>query len=169
MILLNIVRLFILVFIQIFILSKLYLGGYVNPYFYVLFILSMPFNTPKWVLLPAAFICGLIIDFFSNSLGMNTAACTMIGFLRPAILQSVMSNREFSPNDEPGISSMSPRWYFMYAAILVIVHHLILFYLEVFGFNEFFKTFSRALLSALATLILIAITQFLFLKRERSV
>lgn len=167
MILLNIFRLILLVFIQVFILNKLYLGGFVNPYLYVLFILVMPFNTPKWVLLPASFLCGLIIDLFSNSLGMNTAACTFIGFIRPVILQSVMSNREFSPGDEPGISSMSPRWFFIYAAILVLIHHLLLFYIEVFRFSEFFITFSRVLVSSVATMILIAVSQFLFFRIER--
>lgn len=169
MIILIIFRFIILIFIQIFILNKVYLGGYINPYLYVLFILTLPFNTPKWLLLPSAFLCGLVIDYFSNSLGMNAAACTFIGFMRPVVLQTIMVNREFSPGDEPGIGTMSPRWFFIYASIMVVIHHLILFYIEVFRFSEFFVTFFRAMLSSAVTLILISITQFLFFKIERRI
>ena len=45
----------LLVFLQVFILNNIQFSGYINPYIYVLFILALPFETPKWLLLITAF------------------------------------------------------------------------------------------------------------------
>ena len=65
----NIFRIVILVFFQVYILNNIQFSGAVNPYFYVLFVLLLPFETPGWILLSLAFILGLTIDIFSNTPG----------------------------------------------------------------------------------------------------
>jgi len=59
-------RFIFLVFFQVLILNHINLGGFINPYFYVYFILLLPFITPKWLLLVSAFLIGIFIDLFSN-------------------------------------------------------------------------------------------------------
>jgi len=61
-----------------------------------------------------------------------------------------------------GIRDFGFSWFLTYTTVLVLVHHLILFYLEVFRFNEFFTTLKRSLLSAVFTIIIIIIIQYLF-------
>ncbi|HMT30864.1 MAG TPA: rod shape-determining protein MreD, partial [Bacteroidia bacterium] len=53
-------------------------------------------------------------------------------------------------------------WFLIYAASLTLIHHSVLFYIEVFRFSEFFSTFLRVILSSLATLVVIMISQYLF-------
>jgi hypothetical protein len=52
----------------------------------------------------------------------------------------------------------------LYASIMILVHHLALFYIEVFRFNEFFSTLWRVILSSITTFVIIMISQFLFTK-----
>ena len=54
-------------------------------------------------------------------------------------------------------------WFLAYASVLVFLHHLVLFYMEVFRFTGFFITLSRVLVSTVATMILIILAQFIFL------
>ena len=43
-----------LIALQVLVLNNIQLGGYLNPYLYVLFVLLLPFDTPKWLLLIVA-------------------------------------------------------------------------------------------------------------------
>ena len=44
----NIIRFVFLVLLQVLILNNIQFSGYINPYFYIYFILLLPFDTPRW-------------------------------------------------------------------------------------------------------------------------
>jgi rod shape-determining protein MreD len=159
---LNIIRFIILVLFQVFILNNIEINGYINPYFYVYFILLLPFETPKWLLLTSAFIIGLSIDVFSNSLGINSAACVLIAFLRPGLINVLTSKREFETGIKPGIRDLGFVWFFNYSIILVFIHHFALFFLEAFSFHNFWFTFYQVLASSGLSILLIIFSQYLF-------
>ena len=79
----------VLVFVQVFILNRIELGGYINPYLYILFVMLMPFQTPKWLLLLLGFFLGLTIDLFAHTPGMHSSATVLIAFLRPYVLELI--------------------------------------------------------------------------------
>jgi len=163
----NGLRFFVLVLIQIFVLNQIRLGGYINPYLYVLFILLLPFETPHWLLLVLAFGLGLTIDVFSNTMGMHTAATVLMAFARPGVLKMIATKAQYESGVKPGIQDMGFPWFFSYAGILILIHHFLLFYIEVFRFSEFFTTFFRVILSSIVTLCLVILTEYLFLKIKK--
>lgn len=158
----HIIRFVVLVLIQVFILNNIQLGGFINPYLYVLFILLLPFEIPDWLLLFIALIVGLTIDMFTNTQGMHAAATVFLAFLRPYMLSLISPRDGYEFGTKPSISHMGFTWFITYAGILVFLHHLLLFYIEVFRFSEFFRTFFRVIASSVFTLVLVVITQFLF-------
>jgi len=160
----NIFRLIILVPIQVLILDKIHLGGYVNPFLYLFFILLIPFETPGWLLLISSFLIGFAVDLFSGTPGMHSAACVLMAFVRPLVIRSIDVNKEFEPGLQPSIRDLGIRWFVSYALILVFIHHMTLFFLEVFRFSGFFNTLQRALLSTVFTVTLVIISQYLFMK-----
>jgi len=166
-ILMNIFRFVFLVFLQVLILDNINFFGYVNPYLYVYFILLLPFEVPGWLLLASAFALGFSIDIFNGTLGMHTASSVMMAFLRPAVINSIASRKEFEPGMRPSISDLGFQWFFSYAVILVFIHHIVLFYLEVFRFSDFFITLRRVVLSSVFTLLLVILTQYLFFSPSR--
>lgn len=166
-VILNIFRFIILIFIQVLVLNNIRIGGSVNPYLYVLFILLLPFETPGWLLLVSSFLLGLSVDLFSHTPGMNAAASVFMAFCRPAMIRFLMGSKSIEPGLEPGIKDMGFKWFFFYALSLVFVHHLVLFYIEIFRFNEFIQTLYRVLLSTIATIVLILLVEYLFVKKER--
>jgi len=147
----NVIRFILLVLLQVLILNSLSFGGYAYPAFYIYFILLLPLETAGWILLLSSFSIGLSIDFFTNSLGMNAAASVFIAFVRPGVLNLLRSKREYELVATPGIKDLGLNWFLSYAFILILIHHIILFSLEVFSFSGFFQTILRIVLSSLVT------------------
>jgi rod shape-determining protein MreD len=162
----NILRFIILILIQVTILDNINFGGYINPYLYVYFILLLPFEAPGWLLLISAFLMGISIDAFENTMGINAAATVMMAFFRPVVLRSI-TGKDFDKGTNPSIRDFGFKWFFTYSLILIFIHHLTLFYLEVFRFAHFFATLQRVLLSTILTLFLVIVVQYIFEKPSK--
>ncbi|MEI7725447.1 MAG: rod shape-determining protein MreD [Bacteroidota bacterium] len=163
----NIVRFFFLIFFQVLILNHINLSGYINPYFYIYFILLLPFDTPKWMLLIVAFLLGLSVDFFTNTIGLNAAACVMMAFARPLVISAISSGPESLLGDTPSLRNQGLKWFLYYSVILIFIHHFTLFFLEIFRFSEFMATLIRVLLSSAFTLLLVLISEYLIYPRGK--
>lgn len=156
----------ILVLLQVLLLNHIQISGYVNPYLYVLFILILPFNIPNYLLLILGFALGLNIDIFTNTLGMHAAATTFLAFIRPFVINLISSRDVLELNQFPRISELGFSWFLRYATILVLLHHVFLFFIEVFTFTAFFHTLFRCLLSSALTIVLILISQYMTSKQN---
>ena len=157
----------LLVFLQVFILNNIQFSGYINPYIYVLFILALPFETPKWLLLITAFILGLTIDLFSGTVGMHSSATVFMAFLRPYVLKVISPRDGYESETLPQLRYYGTSWFIRYAVILILVHHFFLFFIEVLRFSNFFATFARVVLSSIFTIILVLISQYFYRKDIR--
>lgn len=165
-ILVLLLRYVILVGVQVTILNNIQLSGYINPYLYVLFILLLPVKFPKIPALLIAFVIGLTIDIFTNTIGIHAGASVFMAYTRPFVLKLFSPRDGYDTDASPNIKDLGLQWWIAYSTVLVFIHHFALFYLEAFRFSDFFNTFSRVLLSSVATLILILITQLLFGKSK---
>jgi len=163
----NVIRFVFLVFFQVLILNHINLGGYINPYYYIYFILLLPFDIPRWGLLLASFFLGFSIDIFTNTIGLNAAACVLMGFARPFVISAISSGRESLIGATPSLRNQGVKWFLNYSVILVLIHHFTLFYLEIFRFSEFFFTFVRVLLSGAFTMVLVLISEYLIYSKEK--
>lgn len=163
-IVINIFRFVFLVVFQSVILNNIQLGGYINPYLYVLFILLLPFETHNSVLLIMGFLVGLSVDMFSNTMGIHASASVFMAFCRPYVLKLVEPRDGYETETRPTIKSLGLRWFLVYASFLIFAHHIFLFFIEVFRFSEFFITLWRVVLSSILTIILVLLSQFLFYK-----
>ena len=152
-----------LVLVQVLIFNQVQFSGFFNPYAYLLFIILLPLSTPRYLILILAFLLGLIIDIFSNSLGVHSAATVFAAYARPLVIR-VISNREDDKSDFPGLHQNKLIWFVNYVLIMVLLHHAVLFYLEVFTFTNFFNTLYRVVLSSLFSIIIIVLSQFLVFK-----
>lgn len=167
----NAFRFILLVLIQVLLLNKIFLlwwtapGGippYV-PYIYPLFILLLPFATPVWFLLIAGFTMGVTVDMFMDTGGMHAAACVLMAFLRTIVLESLLPKRldEFK-SMSPNVKSMGWTPFMTYAAILLTVHHIYFFVLEIWGFQSLGYMFIKVLISLMTSLVFVAIYSLLF-------
>ena len=156
----NIGRFIFLILFQVLILNNIQFNGYINPYLYIYFILLLPFETPRWLLLLSAFLLGLSIDAFTNTFGLNAAACVLMAFLRPFVISAISTGTEFMIGHSPSLKNQGFKWFAYYSITLILIHHFSLFYLEIFRFSEFFQTLLRVLLSSAFTLLLVFLAEY---------
>lgn len=151
----------LLLLLQVLLFNNVQFSGYVNPYVYVMFILLIPVDIAPWLLLIISFFTGFIIDIFTSSPGMHTSATVLSGFARPYILRLISPRDGYETNSEPSMFFYGIRWYLIYALLVVFIHHLALFFIEVFRFTEFFRTFLRVLLSTGFSTAFILLLEFI--------
>lgn len=150
----------LLILLQVLVLNNIQFSGYVNPYVYVMIILLLPSVTPSWLVLIISFVTGLIIDLFSGSPGMHASATLLAGFSRPLVLRLISPRDGYESGSDLSMAAYGFRWFFIYAATIVLIHHTALFFLEVFRFTDFFRTILRILLSSLFTLGFILLIEY---------
>jgi len=151
----------VLILLQILLFNNIQFSGYVNPYVYIMFILLLPVEIPAWLLLFISFGTGIIIDIFSGTPGMHSSSTLLAGFVRPYILRLISPRDGYEPGVNPSMMVYGFRWFLLYTGLIVIIHHIALFYLEVFRFADFFNTMLRVLLSSLFTITFILLLEFI--------
>lgn len=159
----NGLRFVLLILLQVILVQNINLGAYVILFPYVLFILMLPFETNKHLVLFLSFLLGVVVDFFYDSSGIHTSACTLIGFIRPYVLKYIAPRDGYDIGVSPVVQDMGMEWFIRYAGTLILAHHLFVFYLEIFRFSEFFGTLLRVVLSSLGTFGIIYSLQLIFI------
>lgn len=162
----NIIRFLVLIFVQVLVIKNIELGRFINPFIYVLFIIVLPFETPKWLLLLSAFVLGITVDMFYNTAGMHAAAAVFMAYMRPGVLKLFSPRDGYEFGTQPTIQYLGVPWFLSYSGILILFHHLVLFYIEAFRFSEFFSTFFRVIISSIFTLLLVVVSQYLFQRKK---
>ena len=158
----NIIRFVLLLFIQIVILDNLRIHGFTPPYIYILFIMLLPMRLPGASVLIIAFGTGIIMDSFSNTSGIHAAASVLIAFLRPVVFRTIAPAMGYEEITTPGIKRLGFVWFIVYAFIMVLTHHVVLFIIEAFTFSEIFFILSKVALSGLMTIIVIMMYEYIF-------
>lgn len=158
----NIGRFVVLLLLQVLVVKNINLGRYFIFFPYILFILLLPFNTNKPLVLVISFVYGLCIDLFYDTQGMHASACVFMAFARRFVLKLLSPREGYDENHKPTQAYMGSAWFISYALLLIFAHHLVLFYIEAFSFHEFFRTLLRVIGSTVATFTFVYMLQFLF-------
>ena len=158
-------RFMLLVFLQIFVLNNIQFSGFVNPYLYVLFILLLPFEISGWLLLVLAFFIGLVIDIASSTIGYHIIATVLMAYFRFHLLRFIAPHDGYEPGMTPTMSSLGFAWFFRYAVILTLAHHLVLFWVESFRLTDLLPATLRAIASSIFTIFLIGIHQMITIRK----
>ncbi len=161
----NIVRFIVVIIFQVMVMDNVMINGYMVPYVYLLFILLMPFETPRWMQLLSGFALGMGIDLFENTPGMHTAATVLVAFIRPYLLDLLAPRDGYEPETFPRIHYYGFVWFLKYTFIIVVIHHFMLFYLEVFQLKDFFSTLLRVILSSVLSASTIVLSQYFVFRK----
>ena len=151
----------LLVVLQLLIFNNIEFSGYVNPFVYVMFILILPVSIPSWILLILGFLTGFVIDLFTGTMGVHTFATVLAAFVRPWVFSLNVTAETAEGDMSPSIFRSGLRWFFIYTMTVVLVHHLAIFFVELFSLRHFFHTLLRVLLSTAVTTFFIVLLDFI--------
>ncbi|OIQ27949.1 MAG: rod shape-determining protein MreD [Bacteroidetes bacterium MedPE-SWsnd-G2] len=161
----QILRFLGLLLLQVTICNNINFLGYINPYVYVLFVLVFPINVNRQLFLFLSFLLGLCVDIFSDSGGVHAAATVALAYFRPPVLKfsfGAMYDYQTIKFSNTEIGSRIG-----YFTLLVVLHHLILFSLEVFKFSEILLVLKKTLFSSLFTIFICLLFTVLFSKKTK--
>ncbi|MEP7163500.1 MAG: rod shape-determining protein MreD [Ferruginibacter sp.] len=165
----NIIRFIFFILIQVYVLDKIHLHQMVTPYLYFLFILWLPFKMNRTLLMIIAFVLGFTLDSFRHHPGFHTAACILIAYVRPFLINLLIPQEGAETNyEEPSFKSMGGLVpYLIYTGILCLLHNAWLFFLEAWQFGDIWYFFIKTILSTAISLLLILITELIFTRKQK--
>jgi hypothetical protein len=158
----QVISFFIYLFFQVLILKNAVLFHMAFCFLYIAYLLLLPVETnPLWLMV-IGFIIGFFIDMFYDSLGLHALSCVLIAYVRNFWLTRLTPQGGYDNGAIPGVTTEGLQWFLVYAVPLIFVHHAVLFYTEVGGFQYFGFTLLKVLCSTVYTTIVILIVQYLF-------
>jgi rod shape-determining protein MreD len=163
----NIISIFqfiFLLFLQAFLLNNINLFGFINPNLYLLFIVVFPLNSNSTLLIVLSFLLGLLLDLLTQGSGGHTIASLTIAFLRPYIVKF-----SFGVNYEIPLGMIQgslPSQRLLYLTLVIFVHHLVLFSVIYFSFDNIITIIKNTLFTSFFTFILIYISLGLFKEKK---
>ncbi len=151
--------LLLLLFMQVFLLDNLHWLGLVHPYVYLWAILLLPMELPRWMQMLLGATIGMLIDWFTHSPGIHMAGCVMIAFLRPQLVANYVQDVD-RLKGAITINVLGLGNYLRLLAILIVVHHSIVFMLEAFTFYHLGYTLLQILLSGVFSFAFILMLEY---------
>ena len=162
----NIGRFIFLVLLQVLLLNNIHISPLgLTPYIYLLIIILLPFETPGWLILIFSFVLGLSVDAFEDTGGTHAAATLFAGFIRPGLLKLLAPRDGYESGSFPRIYYLGFGWFLKYTFLMIFIHHIVYFTIEIFSFDNFHLTFFKVFLTSIFSLILIVLSQFLIFRK----
>jgi rod shape-determining protein MreD len=136
--------------LQVFLFNQLQLWGACHPYIYILCLLMMPITLPHSADMIIGAVVGLIMDIFCNSLGVHTASCILLMFIRPYLIGGLVSDKD-RLNEQISLRTLGMEAMVKYVIILVLIHHLMVFLLAAWSWHHIGFVLLETLVSGLIT------------------
>jgi rod shape-determining protein MreD len=150
--------------VQILILNHINFLGYINPYIYILFIALFPVKNNRVILILLAFLLGITIDMFLDTGGIHAGASVFIAYVRPLVLKTsfgmIYEHQTIKFNTVDFGSKLT------YFALLTVLHHIVLFSLEIFSISKILLIFQKTLFSSIFTIILSVVVTIIFSRKS---
>lgn len=165
----TILRFALFILLQVYVLDNIHLHQMITPYLYLLFILWLPFKMNRTLLMALGFLLGLTLDSFRHNPGFHAAACVLIAYVRPFLINLLISQEGSETNYEaPSVKSLGGLLpYLIYAGVLCLLHNGWLFLLEAWQFGNIWYFLVKTILSTAISLLLIIITELIFVRKQK--
>lgn len=147
-------RYVVVMLLQVLLFDQLQLWGACHPYIYILCLLMMPITLPHNVDMLIGALVGLVMDVFCNSLGVHTAACILVMFIRPYLIGALVNDKD-RLNEQISLRSIGMEALLRYVVIMVIIHHLMVFALAAWSWSHIGFVLLETLVSSLVTILII--------------
>ncbi len=122
---------------------------------YPIIIIFLPLEARRSLVILGAFVVGLIIDLFYDTLGVHTATMVLTGFLRTPILQLIEPRQGYRHGSDLSVKNYGLGWVAIYVAIMLFIHILTFFCIDAFTFVFFLKILVSTILTFLVSYIII--------------
>lgn len=155
----------VLVLLQVLLFNRISIFGLAVPILYLYFLIKLPYGRNRFYVIISGFLLGLIIDVFLNTPGMNAAATTIVATFRNVILNLFYPKNEYEEL-VPNIH-VSAAAFIKFTIVMVLLHQVLLFFIEAFTLFNLTATLTRIGASSLLTIVLILALDSLSIRKEK--
>lgn len=162
----NLFRFMLLLMAQVMVFSNIQVSPFINLYIFPLFVLLLPFETLRWLLMVLGMAAGLVLDFFLGSMGMHAAAGLLLGYVRPLVISVITpkgSEFEISPN----IFAQGPTWFLIYTSVAGLIYLGFYFLIEAGTFHNFLWLLLRIFSSTVLSVLLMIVFLFILSSKKK--
>jgi len=147
-------RYIVVMILQVLLFDQLQLLGVCHPYIYILCLLMMPITLPHSADMFIGAAAGLIMDVFCNSMGVHTAACILIMFVRPYLIGALVNDKD-RLNEQISLRALGMEALLRYVVIMVVIHHLTVFLLAAWSWAHIGFVLIETIVSSIITISII--------------
>jgi len=147
-------RYVVVMLLQVLLFDQLQLWGACHPYIYILCLLMLPITLPHSVDMLIGAVVGLVMDIFCNSLGIHTASCILLMFVRPYLLGVIVNDKD-RLNEQIHLRTLGMEAFIKYVVILVFIHHLMVFSLAAWSWHHIGFVLLETVVSGVITCFII--------------
>jgi hypothetical protein len=159
-------RFVLITLLQGLILHRINIGGphfnYIHLSIYPLFIMLMPVQTGRMLLIVLGFVLGISIDIFYDSPGLHASASIFTAFIRPYVLSAIEPRGGYKINAVPNRAQFGLNWFARYVSILLALHLFWYFAIEVFQISQIFQILLKTISSFIASIVFISLYVVIF-------
>ena len=147
-------RYILVMVLQVLLFNQLQLWGACHPYIYILCLLMLPITLPHSVDMLIGAAVGLVMDVFCNSLGVHTAACILLMYVRPYLIGALVNDKD-RLNEQISLRAIGMEALLKYVVILVVLHHLTVFLLAAWSRTHIGFVLLETLVSSVITILIV--------------
>lgn len=147
-------RYILVMLLQVLLFDRLQLWGACHPYIYILCLMMMPITLSHSVSMIIGSAAGLVMDAFCNSLGIHTAACIALMFVRPYLIGVIVNDKD-RLNEQISLRAIGMEALIKYTVILVLLHHLMVFSLAAWSWAHMGFVLLETIVSGAITIAVI--------------
>lgn len=162
----QIIRFVLLFIVQVILLKRLDLSigsyNYIHLFLYPVLILFLPLNIPRIALLVIAFILGIGLDVFYDSIGIHASACVFLAYSRKYVLKFLEPVEGYNIDQSLSAKAMGLPWVLSFVGIALFIHNLWYFSVEAFSFVYLEEIFLRTISTFIASYFLTILFLIIF-------
>lgn len=161
----QILNLILLLLVQLPMVHRFILFDKAFGFFYVGFLILLPRTFSRSYLMLIGFLCGLLVDVFTNTPGIHASASVFVMFIRNFWLNVVNDDAQEITN--LNVSSLKKSGFVYFIFPLVFIHHFLIFTIENGGFHLFGMVLSKVFFSAIFSTMVIFVINFAITPNRR--
>ncbi len=164
----NLMIMIVLVIAQVLICNHIMLFNMAAAFVFIYIIISLPMNLKTDSLLTWAFLAGLTVDIFSDTLGLNSLACTVLAMVKRPVLFAYIPRDDHTKNVVPSLHSLGFSVYAKYLVTMAALYCAMVFTIEYFSFAAVKEIVIMTAASTVFTAsVLLAVDCLIISKREK--
>lgn len=157
---------FVLIILQVTILSKIALWGVATPFLFLYLIMKLPVSTSPNIVMTVAFAMGITIDMFFSTPGVYALSSVVSAFMRRPYITLVLQHEDDYGTMYPSIRTLGTAPFTVYTLITALTFSSVVFIVQSFSLYSPLHLILKIVTSTLFTYIMVMCAEYI-LKEKR--